>query len=356
MTTAVPIVDDADGITAHWLTTALQGAGVDATVGSVCVVPVGAGQMASCYRLDIAYERGDGPPRLIAKLPSTDLTVRAGQAMTYRTEVSFYRDLAPGLSISVPRCYVAAITDEGTSFTLLLEDMAPAVAGDQLAGCSPDDARRAAVEVAGLHAGSWCDPALESLDWLIPPTSAFVEHMGPMLQGAVESFLARRDLDVATTEVLRRFVEGFTEWVAGSSTPWSLLHNDYRLDNLLFAPPDAGVPPVTTVDWQSLSTGAPLQDVGFLLGTGLQPDDRRTHERAIVGEYHDRLTDLGVTSYGADRCWDDYRRGLLHGPLICLLGDAVAAPTERGLRMFSVMAQRSAAAIVDLESFELLDR
>lgn len=348
------IVDDPTGLTAAWLTEVLQAAGIDASVRDVAVAPVGTGQMASCYRLEIAYERGDGPARLVVKLPSPDPAVRASAVLPYRTEVGFYRDLAPRLGVSVPACYGAAITEDGTGFTLVLEDMAPAVAGDQLAGCTAAQARDAAIAVADLHAGSWCDASIRALEWLIPPMSAYPEHLVPMLREALAQFHARRDLDAATADVFGRFVDGFAEWVTGSPTPWSLLHNDYRLDNLLFAPAGADMPAVTSVDWQSLSTGQPLQDVGFLLGTGLDPQTRRTHERAIVGAYHDRLVTLGVADYDADRCWDDYRRGLLHGPLICLLGEFVAASSERGVQMFSIMAQRSATAILDLESFDAL--
>ena len=67
------------------------------------------------------------------------------------------------------------------------------------------------------------------------------------------------------------------------------------------------------------------------------------------------LTEVhGVGDRDADRCWDDYRHGLFQGPLICILGDAFAAPTERGTRMFSAMPERSAAAIRDLDCFDIL--
>ncbi len=55
------IVDDPAGLTTAWLSDVLQ-----APVSRVSVTPVGTGQMASCHRLDIGYERGDGPARLIA--------------------------------------------------------------------------------------------------------------------------------------------------------------------------------------------------------------------------------------------------------------------------------------------------
>ena len=348
------IVDDPHEITPAWLTDALRSSGAEVSVGEVAVSPVGTGQMASCYALDIIYDRGDGPARLVAKLPSLDPDVRATVASAYRTEVLFYRDLAPTLDLAVPRSHLALVADDATTFTLLLEDMAPAAAGDQLAGCTPAEASVAAVAVAGLHAGSWNDPSIPELDWLIPPTSVLAEHIAPLFPDAVETFLTKRSLDDTTTEVLRRFAVSFDAWATGRPTPSSLLHNDYRLDNLLFAPAGADLPPVTVVDWQSLTTGPPLRDVAFLVGTGLDAEARRAHEQAIVGDYHERLRCLGVTDYPAERCWDDYRHALFHGPFICVLGEAFSAESERGRQMFTVMAERSAAAIVDLDAFALL--
>ena len=63
----------------------------------------------------------------------------------------------------------------GDGFTLVLEDLAPAESGDQIAGCSLDQARAAAVNVAGLHAPTWNDPSLRELDWLIPDLAAYPE-------------------------------------------------------------------------------------------------------------------------------------------------------------------------------------
>ena len=355
MPVAATIIADAEELTPPWLTEVLSSAGIEAVVGEIDVAPVGTGQMASCYRLSIRYERGTGPARLIAKLPATDPAVRAGAAMTYRTEVSFYRDLAPDLPMSVPRCYYAGMTADATTFTLLLEDMAPATAGDQIAGCTGAQARDAAVAIAGLHAGSWCDPKLDEIDSLIPRTSALVGLTGPMITGTLQAFLDKRQLDPETTGVLRRFADNYPAWATGRPLPYALMHNDYRLDNLLFAPAESALPAVTTVDWQSVSIGLPLRDVAFLVGTGLDQATRRSHERSIVSAYHEALTAHGVRDYTAEQCWDDYRHALFHGPYICILGDAIAAPTERGLQMFTVMAERSAAAIRELNCFELIE-
>jgi hypothetical protein len=350
----VGIVVEPGEITPVWLSEVLASAGIDVVVSDIDVTAVGTGQMASCYRLVIRYASGEGPAQLIAKLPSTDPAVRAGAAMTYRTEVSFYRDIAARLAIPVPKAYLAVVNEDASSFTLLLQDMSPAAVGDQLAGCSPEQARAAVVALAGLHAGSWCDPDIKRLDTIIPSAGDLAQLTGPMLEGAAELFLSRRRLAPETAAVLEGFADIFTDWVTGRRQPFSLVHNDYRLDNLLFAPACSQLPAVTAVDWQSLSTGLPLRDVAYLIGTGLDPVSRRAHERSIVGAYHASLVDLGVHDYAMEQCWEDYRYGLFQGPYICILGEAVATPTERGLAMFTVMAERSAAAIRDLGSFELV--
>ena len=100
--------------------------------------------------------------------------------------------------------------------------------------------------------------------------------------------------------------------------------------------------------------GSPLRDVAFLVATGLSTESRRCGEKGIVDAYHRRLVELGVDGYSAERCWEDYRFGLFQGPFITVLGALVAQPTARGDEMFTVMAERSAAAINDLDAMSLL--
>jgi Ser/Thr protein kinase RdoA (MazF antagonist) len=235
----------------------------------------------------------------------------------------------------------------------VLEDLAPAQQGDQISGCSVDQAAAAAVNVAGLHAPTWNDPSLRELDWLIPDLTANAEFAAPFLVGATEQFLGRYAVTRETAATLHRFAERFEDWATGHTEPFALLHSDYRLDNLLFAASDAPRP-VVAVDWQVVMVGSPLRDVAFLVATGLSTESRRCGEKGIVDAYHRRLVELGVDGYSAERCWEDYRFGLFQGPFITVLGALVAQPTARGDEMFTVMAERSAAAINDLDAMSLL--
>lgn len=52
----------------------------------------------------------------------------------------------------------------------------------------------------------------------------------------------------------------------------TIVHNDFKLDNLMLAPDDPGQP-VAVFDWDMCTLGDPLSDLGALLTYWVQPDD-----------------------------------------------------------------------------------
>jgi hypothetical protein len=101
-------LESVEDLTPEWMTAVLAQNGIAATVCRVFAAPVGNGQMGSCYRLVIGYDAGDGPDRLIVKLPATDSASRAAGQLGYRCETTFYREVANRLHLDIPRCYFAA--------------------------------------------------------------------------------------------------------------------------------------------------------------------------------------------------------------------------------------------------------
>jgi hypothetical protein len=132
---------------------------------------------------------------------------------------------------------------------------------------------------------------------------------------------------------------------------FSLLHGDYRLDNLLFDPDRTSV---TVVDWQTLGVGLPARDLAYFTGTSLLPEARSASEADLVAAYHSELLACGITDYDGETCWRDYRVGMLQVPLITTLGCAFAVSTERGDDMMLVMLQRGCRAIRALGSLDLV--
>jgi aminoglycoside phosphotransferase (APT) family kinase protein len=132
-----------------------------------------------------------------------------------------------------------------------------------------------------------------------------------------------------------------------------VVHGDYRLDNLMFAPDGSDV---VAVDWQTLAVAPPVRDLAYFLGTSMHVEDRRRAEEELVGEYHAQISAHGVNGYPLDQCFDDYRLGQLQGPMITTVGAAYATAqrTEAADQMFLAMARRSCTAIRDLRSLELV--
>ncbi len=279
----VPVVDDPSDLTPAWLTHALRSAGHDATVHAVTVEPVGTGQMGSSFRLtlDVTEQSptpsGPIPRTLVAKLPTSDVEARVAIASSHRTEVTFYRDVASTIAARTPQCHLALVSEDATCFTLLLEDLAPAAQGDQLAGCTTEQLVTAAHNLAGLHGPRWCDPDIVALrgplDAADPDTAAF---LGEVLAGAVAPFAERMGDAVSPADValLHECAAAMPHFLVGRPERFSLMHGDYRLDNLMFHPDGT----VAAVDWQTLGVGLAGRDLAYLIATSLEPDARREAE------------------------------------------------------------------------------
>jgi hypothetical protein len=347
-----PVIDGADQLTPAWLDAVLGTGGTRSAIRSVTTEPVGTGQMATTLRAHLAL--GDGAERtVIVKHGRPDVTSPLA-AMAYAKEVAFYAELSDRVAARTPDCLYAASADAATRFVLVLEDLSDARPGDQIAGCPVDHAEAAVVNLAGLHGPTWCDAELASAEWLGGRDGIDAGFMGPVIAAAVDGFAARfaTELDPGEAAVLAASRELLADWMFDRGDRFAVVHGDYRLDNLLF--PDGDPARVAAVDWQTAAIGPPGRDLAYFLGTCLDVTDRRRHERDLLAAYHRALLDHDVAGYGLDDCLADYRLGMLHAPLIILLGRLTAGVTERGDEMFRVMWRRSAAAIDDLGTLDVV--
>jgi hypothetical protein len=341
-----------DVITREWLTEALG-----ARVVSVDKEMVGTGQMGDSVRLTLGYDGEAGPASVVAKLPAVDPTSRATAAAvrSYEIEVSFYRELAPELPVRAPHCYLALHDEASDDFILLLEDLAPARQGDQLAGCSVDQAAIAVAELPKLHAPRWGDPGLESMPWLHRSNADSIVMTTMLVTGLYHGFRTRYTdrLDPDVFELCERFISRLASYLTERPGPWTVAHGDYRLDNLLFGT-DAGGPPVAVVDWQTVAHGPGVADLSYFIGAGLLPADRRAHEGDLVRDYHAALRSAGV-ELDWDDCWQQYRRHTFAGLMMAVAASMLVEQTERGDDMFMAMANRHGRHALDLEAEALID-
>jgi hypothetical protein len=352
---------DLNGIDAHWLTAELSRAGFDGAVDRLDAALVGTGQVGENVRCILHWADGDDPserPRsVVIKLASTNETSRAAAAATrtYIREVGFYRDLARSVAIRIPAVYHVSEDRDANRFILVMEDIAPAEAGDQLDGCSLERAELAVDAAADLHGSTWDRSILGELDWLDQPTPqsaadrvALFDALHPRFVESYQSMLSDEQL---------RFGEwlapNFGRWLAAQPAGRCLVHGDFRLDNMLFGT-GTGAPALTTVDWQTPGFGGGLSDVAYFLSGSLDRAQCRDHEQRLLERYRSRLVGHGV-ELPTEQILRDYRAAAPAGYVMAVIASQLVGRTDRGDQMFMVMAAGSAAMAMDLDTKALVD-
>src|SRR5215831_13035656 len=363
----VEIPKSPDALSPEWPTAALlSGAAVNARVASFEYEPIaaGVGFLGKLGRLRLQYaEGGEGLPRtLIVKQPTQDANARqlAKMFRFYEREVCFYRDVGPNAGIRIPTMHFGAADPQSGDFVMLMEDLAPARVGDQLAGCSAQDARSAVGAIAKCHAIWWRDPRLAAFAWL-PATNDPINHFAqfayqqcwePFVQfvGGKMTPALRRTGEALATNVIR-MLDGFVE------RPNTLVHGDYRADNLFFDGASQGLPALAAVDWQVSSRGAGAFDLAYFLSGNVSTEVRRSIERDLLKHYTDTLCENGVSEYGLEACLEDYRYGVLFCLLYSVIVIGTLDPTNaRGIAVFHANFERVAAAITDLDAGSMMPR
>ena len=348
-----------DLVTPGWLTETLRQCGLLANgkVAALHSEPIGTGQVGDSARFHLTYANGDGSPStLAAKFPAADETSRATAAMLglYAKEVHFYRELAPQLGIRTPCCLAAEISEESGDFILLFEDLGPARGGNQLEGCGIEEAQLAMKQAAALHAPSWKNEDMLERDWLNANGDA-AEKVRTMYPHA-QTVFRERYADQLEPELMQ-VCEGLAAsngWLEREHPRLSLVHGDFRLDNMLF---DilGGEEPIAVLDWQTLGVGNGLTDIGYFLGCGIGDELRRAHESELLDLYHGEMAGRGVVLDRQDM-WHDYVIGALHGVSTAVFSAAFVERTERGDANFLSMARGACALALEHDSLGLLER
>jgi aminoglycoside phosphotransferase (APT) family kinase protein len=350
-------------ISVDWLRGQLRARGVDsASLHSVQTERIGTGLIGDSYRIALGWagEPPVGAPlSLVAKLPASDPTSRAaGVGLgNYEREVRFYREVAETLPIRLATTWGAEWDGDDGSFLLLLEDLAPALVGDQLRGCSVPEAEAVMDMAARLHATHWDAPSLSAFGtWMSRPGEAERGAQLAMLWTmAWPQFVARHDhrLGADDHRVAERFGHSIALWANDRPGPKTLVHGDFRTDNMLFGTFDSATA-VVPVDWQTPAIGLGVADVAYFVGASVLADDRRVHEERLVRRWFDGLGRAGVRDYTWTQCWEDYRRMTFTGVVMGVVASMLTPQTARGDDMFFAMASRHLAQVRDLDALSLL--
>ena len=349
-------------VTLEWLTECIRSQGDDGTVSNFTATQLGegVGMMATLNRLTLRYSSGSGPATLIVKFPGeleANLAVAAQFGLFYR-EVRFYQRAAGRTTMHTPKIYAAEI-DPNSEFVLLMEDLGEMRTGDQIVGCDADETAAAVDELVKLHSVFW--NAVDTPEFDFAP---IVDAEG---QGDVMHSLAIASWDAMNAvhgdavppvmeSIRQRFlaaIPAMHAWLG--KVPLTLIHSDYRLDNLMLGTPPEH-PAIVALDWQGVMRSKGIEDVAFLLSQSVPIEIRRRIEREQVERYRQGLLAAGIDYYATqESAWEDYRRCVLYLWMYAVLISGALDPRiERARKVMSAIVSRSATAIEDLDCLSLL--
>ena len=347
-------------LTPEWLTERLRETGAirDSRVIGLSTTPVGEGigMLGILARVALEYDKPENgaPSSLVGKFASPVPGNRA-VAMAYRMyerEVGFYREIAPTIDVAAPRCYAAEVEPDSGDCVLLLEDLSQMRTGDQVAGCTAETAKQIIDAVVPLHAKYWGHPedlAVKSVPRIdgeaqIAGITAGCEAgwdpcMAVFGDVVADEIKAARDTFLAAVPEIHRMIGRRVQ---------TIIHGDVRLDNLMFDESK-----IVLLDWAlSISTG--LQDVAYLLSQNVTTDERRAHETELLEHYQRRLAERGI-DHPLDKCWDDYRVGVLY--MFCyavVIAGTLDPANARGAAFMEKLVERSSTTMMDHDILALV--
>ena len=294
------ILNSVSAMTPQWLEGALTEAGHSPPpISGVEVRPMDGfvGAMGEVVIVSVSYAGDtDLPAEFVAKCPKDDEFARqnAQVMVSYQRENGFYDHLAGQVAsrtnMSIPRCFVNLFDPETHAATLVIERIHPATKGDILDGTTFERMHTLVGDVARMHGAYWMDDSLNEQGWLI-------DWSAPTLLAGIPRTLAswsnireqfphfHSDELVAMVEV---FLADVPSWLGRfARRPWTLIHQDYELDNILFR---ADGPVI--VDWQSAMRSFPGMDLGWLLMAS-HNDETLAREPELLDHYRRGLAAAG---------------------------------------------------------------
>jgi hypothetical protein len=361
ITSGLGLLASEKDITTTWVEGVMRGSGnledgVTVTAVSTERIGEGVGILSILQRVIPTYSGATKAPKTFVVKYPTDDPVQRGTAdalVFYIRELTFYRDCAPSAPFKTAKCYGQAIESENTNFTIVMEDISHYRPLNQLDGVSLSDAKIMLEKLADFHAMWWNSPKLPAMQSIFPPIlNPTYEMVLPMLwsQGwpNVEKYAGHLIPDSI------RGIGGIwgdkVPWMLGTlMEPTTLIHGDYRADNMMF---DGDEPVV--IDYQICGTGSGIYDVGYFISQSITTEVRRGHDRELVDFYLDRLETHGIT-IDRDEMWRQYLVVIVfcvnYG--VTTFG-GFAEQNERGQQLLQEMLLRAMYCVADNDALKVI--
>ena len=347
-------------VTPGWMTEVLREAGsIQGRVEGLDMERIGEGVgiLSTILRCRIRYERnGNGPRSVVVKLgPKGESYQEVVQDMRlFEREVRFYREIAPLAPLRTPTLFFGDYDGHGGA--LVLEDLGHLEARNQVHGLKNREAIAAARMIARLQARLWNSAALDAFDWMPLHDYRITTGYAESWEGFTQVYGLR--VGVEAIELGTRLRDSL-DWILHEITtrPVTVIHGDYRADNLFFGPVGSE-DQVVAIDWAFCTRALGALDPTRLLGGSEPPAERNRHQLEIFAAWHETLRHGGVEDYPLEEALYDFRLGALLNLCIPvhLLSVWGADPDGRQGQLLDVFATRLFASALELDAGAILPR
>lgn len=309
-------IDAAEVVTPEWLSKALSRGRDPVEVTNVDVIET-LGPSALKIRMKLTYSdpRPDLPEAICLKGvfdPALTAWLNSG---AQQAEALFYRDVAPSLSVRVPRSYFSGIDAETKNGVIIMEDLVPQ--GVQFMSAmspyTPNQVRGSLDQLAALHGGTW-DLAEDSYPWVTSKLASFSsggtvspERLTELMSGERGNPLPDY---IRKGETIFGGIAALAEREKGLEAVF--VHGDSHGGNV-YETSDGGI---GLIDWQVLQRGHWSVDVAYHMAAALDIEDRRANEEALFDHYLDRLVAHGGKPPQRAKAWQLYRESFPYGLLM----------------------------------------
>lgn len=355
-----------DDITCEWLTTILRDSHALSDEGQVeafssIYIGGGVGLLGMVIRVFLNYNQDlTGPESLVIKFAHHQPENRqiANNTRLYEREVTFFNEIAPDLTIAMPKCHFAAYDEASGGNVVVLEDLCDYALGDQIGGISADQARMVIESLTPLHAKFWDRGETAFPEMFRIDSDDFINRSTPGFLGSWESALERFPdfFPDPLVDALPQYVNGLNNiYKDMGNRTLTVIHGDVRMDNALFGGSKPELLPVVLIDWQNVMISNPLYDLAWMTATSMTVATRRACEKDLLNHYVACLQKSGVEQYTLKQCEQDYDIALLfilHFTI--LIAGAFDISEEKGRTLAETGLQRSIAAALDRDCLSLI--
>jgi hypothetical protein len=308
---------------------------------------------ATKIRCEITYrgESSEVTETVWIKTGFEDHSHTIGTDLVYAGEVFYYQNVAHRYATRTPECLYAAYEPDTGNSVLVLKDMLSLGARfmEPVAPLSPDVTKEALRGIARYQASSWRDPFLTDTPllanggtwitsnvngWIFSPENYAIQSTRPRFE-CLPPALRDQQLLLRTHQALE------SNW--WTRDPYCVAHGDAHIGQAYVLPDGE----VRLIDWQLVLKASWAYDYSYFMISSLSIADRRHLEKEMLRFHLSELAAHGVDPPDFETAWLEYRANAFHG-----ISWALCIPAMQCEENLTAMAERFAAALVDLNSIE----